>query len=693
MRCKFKIENVWTIDRSWLSRFTDLLSTVSAVSFDVFDTALTRSVDAPVDVFAIVEEKLIQRHGVLFSGYAEARELAEQTAREKAARHQKREIGFQEIVEALETQNLAFSHYRSEFFDAEMEAERECCFAVPEIKAAFDLCRDKGIPVFFVSDMYLPETAIRNLLENAGYEAPELIVSCETGCAKWDGSQWPIVTQKWGNAEQILHIGDNEGSDVRTAQQAGLKTLIFKRARSNHRPGGPLTPAVLPFSRLLREKMLTLPPEGDDFDPTHLPACQTMALLGASWGALVAGSYVRWIADRAQALGLSRIYFCARDGWLPQLAWHAAGLDKTTGIKTSYLYISRRSLNFAAAAISCTPAHLSERALETLCNVFRSERLRDVLARADLLTLQPLVDDVTAQFGSLDRSISWHDGVHELKDCMQRHAQSIYPVLQAKLLGILSYLCQEGLHEGKIGIVDVGWHGTMQASIRAALSNAGYEPMIYGLYAGLWPAAQRNRVRTGWMEASFWNDYQSFLSGYGLYNNIAIIENTFSSAEGTTLGYKQQGDQMIPTLAEADVPENQHEALIAPFQNAAADVIKSLFSGEVCNGVSGHDIAIDAAMMAINRLGLSPTNSEIAAIGSIRHSGDPSHATLTPIVRELTEKFSTEKTVDLGRSDWAMGSALTALNQTDDAHRRHELAENFRSQLSHYDSRTLGQLK
>ena len=201
-----------------LSRFADLLSTLSAVCFDVFDTALTRSVDTPVDVFAIIGEKLIQRHGALFSGYAEAREIAERTAREKAARHQKREIGFQEIVEALETQNPAFSQYRSEFFDTEMETERECCFAVPEIKAAFDLCRDKGILVFFVSDMYLPETAIRNLLENAGYEAPELIVSCETGCAEWDGSQWPIVTQEWGNAEQILHIGDNEGSDVRTAQ-------------------------------------------------------------------------------------------------------------------------------------------------------------------------------------------------------------------------------------------------------------------------------------------------------------------------------------------------------------------------------------------------------------------------------------------------------------------------------------------
>lgn len=693
MRCGFKIADVWPIDRSWLSRFTELVSTVSVVSFDVFDTALTRLVDTPVDVFAIVEEKLIQRHGVLFSGYAEARELAERAAREKAARHQKREIGFQEIVEALETQNPAFSHYRYEFFDAEMEAERECCVAVPEIKAAFDLCRDKGIPTFFVSDMYLPETAIRDLLENVGYEAPELIVSCETGCAKWDGSQWPIVTQKWGNAEQILHIGDNEGSDVGTAQKAGLKTLAFKRARSNHRPGGPLTPAVLPFSRLLREKMLTLPPEGDDFDPTQLPAGQTMAILGASWGALVAGSYVRWIAERAQALGLSRIYFCARDGWLPQLAWHAAGLDKITGIKTSYLYISRRSLNFAAAAISCTPTHLSERALESLCSISRSERLQDVLARADLLSLRPLVDDVTAQFGSLDRSISWHDGVHELKDCMRRHAASIYPVLQSKLLNLVAYLCQEGLHQDKVGIVDIGWNGNMQTSIRTALSSAGYEPMIYGLYAGLWPGAQRNRVHAGWMEAAFWNDYQSFDKGYGLYNNVAIIENMFSSPEGTTLRYEPQKEKMYPILDAADEHKKQHEYLIASFQNNVLDTFKSLINVETHNSITCSDVTIDAAIAAINRLGLSPTANEIATIGRIQHARSLGHSSMVPIVPEFSEGLTPGQTVELDHSDWVVGSVLTTLQRAENPQKRNELADNFRKQLSHYDSRTLGQFQ
>lgn len=681
----------WHMDHDWLARFEALLPSVTAVSLDVFDTALTRTLDAPVDVFALVEKRLVQQHGPAFVGYAAWRETAEREAREKAARKGQKEITFTEILDALVARHGALGAYRQAFSEMEIKAEHECCFAVPEIRAAFELCRKKNIPVLFVSDMYLPSSVIRSLLENAGYAAPELIVSCETGRTKWDGSQWDIVRQEFGAGTKALHIGDNHHSDGITAEKAGFLSLLFKRVRSNHRNGGPLTPSVLPFSRLLRGEMLARKPEGENYDPTHLSPRQTMALLGSSWGGLVVGSYVNWIADRARTLGVSHIYFCARDGWLPQQAWYTAGLDKATGISSSYLHVSRRSLNFAAAAITCTRDYLSEQALQTLCHVFRDERLHDVLARGDLLPLQPLVDDVLTHFGSLDRRICWSDGVKELQNCMLRHTESIYPVLQSKLFDVVSYLCQEGLHKGKVAIVDVGWHGNMQVSMCAALENAGYKPMIYGLYAGLWPGAQRNRHRAGWMEGAFWNDYQPFNQGYGLHNNVAIIENTFSSNEGTTLRYKRDGEHMAPVLAESDQGRSHHEALLMPFQKQALKTIRDLCSGATCHGITVSDMTLASAFAAINRLGLSPSESEITAVGSIRHSGDPGHATLTPIVRELSEDTRIRELLDLDQCDWIVGSALTILRHTACPQKRAQLATAFRHKLNHYDARTLGQ--
>ncbi|RUT27348.1 hypothetical protein C0V97_01595 [Asaia sp. W19] len=683
----------WQQDRHWLSRFEDILSTVNAVTFDVFDTALTRVLDTPADVFAIVEADLVRAHGPLFRGYAALREQAEFDARRQAAARGQREIGFDPILDALEEKNIQFAQYRDELLSEEVRVEHECCIPVPEIKAAVELCRFRGLPVLFVSDMYLSTAVVRSLLENAGYESPDLIVSCDTGCAKWDGSQWDIVLDRFGEAGRILHIGDNEGSDGRTADDAGLKTLLFKRARSNHRPGGPLSPDVLPFSRLLRAAMLRLAPGGADYDPTALPASEVMSMLGASWGATVVGTYVRWVARRAQELGVTHVYFCARDGWLPQQAWYAAKLDEATGITSTYLYISRRSLNFAAASIGCTPDYLTESTLDTLCAVFRKERLRDVLSRADLLNVGPLVEDILRHFGSLDRVISFDDGAAELKDCMRRHPGAIYPVLHAKVTTVVSYLTQEGVHEGRVAIVDVGWHGNMQVSIKGILEEAGYSPSIYGLYAGLWPAAQRNRGRSGWMESAFRNDYQSIEGGYGLHNSVAIIENTFAAAHGTTLGYRQDGSGIVPVLAEAGAVCAQNRSLLEPFQNETVAVIAQLFGQESHAGVTVDALTEKAATAAIDRLGLSPTMNEIAAIGSIQHSGDPSHARLTPLVQELVADLSKQERVDIDHSDWVIGSALVSLRRATTPDRRAALAHDLRHRLGHYDDRTIGQFK
>ena len=683
----------WCPDQRWVEQFETLLPDVDAVSFDVFDTALTRVLDAPVDVFALVEQRLVACHGGRFVGYAAWREIAERDARDKAWRQGRREIRLDDILDALVSSGTVPELYRQDMFEAEVQAEHDCCFAVPEIRAAYDLCIERGVPVLFVSDMYLSGEAIHGLLEDAGYCAPELIVSCETGRVKSDGSQWEIVRQKLVDAKTILHIGDNDISDVQTAAEAGFVTLPFKRACSNHRAGGPLTPAVLPFSRLLRGEMLTSQPEGEQYNPTSTPPEQVMRQLGASWGALVVGSYVKWVAERAKALGLKHIYFCARDGWLPQRAWYAAGLDKTTGISSSYLYISRRSLNFAAAAVTCTKELISEPALNILCGVFRTERLYDLLDRAGLLVVKPLVEDITECFGDLDRPISWNDGVPELKECMKRHACSIYPVLQAQLLTVVSYLCQEGLTDKRVGLVDIGWHGTMQASIRSMLCSAGYNPEIYGLYAGLWPGATMNRPRAGWMESAFCNDYQPVAQSLGVYNNVAILENLFSASEATTIGYIPENGRIEPVAAAFTPSGELREALVEPFQDDVATRIKALFSGSSFYGVDCAAVTLDAALAAIDRLGLSPTETEIRTVGSIHHSIDPGHMTFTPIVRELSEAVYSGDTLDISQSDWIVGSALTALACAEDPEQRAALAQDIEQKLQHYDSRTRGQFR
>ncbi len=71
-------------DAAWLAAFSTALAAADVLSLDVFDTALTRLCDAPVDAFALAEARLVAEVGEAARGYAVARELAELDARAEA---------------------------------------------------------------------------------------------------------------------------------------------------------------------------------------------------------------------------------------------------------------------------------------------------------------------------------------------------------------------------------------------------------------------------------------------------------------------------------------------------------------------------------------------------------------------------------------------------------------------------------
>ncbi len=675
------------MDEVWLAGFRSWLVDVTAVTFDVFDTALTRIVDAPVDVFAIAEATLTQKYGSAFSGYAVRREAGERKAREIAQRENRAEVTLCEIITAIVLDRPDYKFFQSEMIEAELEAERLTCFAVPEIVEAVRICTGQGIRVAFVSDMYLSADMIRTLLLSAGYDGTQpLLVSSETGCSKADGRQWSAVQALFGPDARILHIGDNEWSDVITPQQAGLKALVFPRARSDIRRGGPLTPEVLPYSCVTRDSVLrTATVRGE------ATATRTMSTLGASWGAMVVGSFMRWLARRAQDLGLTHLYFCARDGWLLWQAWKALDLDKKTGIPSSYLYVSRRSVNLGALTTGCRPDCLSDHALAVLGHVPRQETLRNVLNRGGLLDLPPLVEDAISVFGSLDATICGETDSAEVQACLQRHARIVCAHLRQSMTNALCYFRQEGLHEGRPGIVDIGWHASMQASIADILREGGHSPMLYGLYVGLRQAAQSNRIRAGWLEGAFSNDYMQTEHLYGLFNAVATLENALSSPEGTTLGYDWRDGRMQPVLAERCPDVCQYKELIAPFQQATLHAMERIFSGTHPLGLTGEDLTLAGGEAAISRLSLSPTTDELTVLGSIRHSPDLAHAHVATLIPELQSGAVIGSHLELWRREWAVGSALAALRRCGNPEKRELLANDIRRQCGYYDSRTLRQ--
>jgi predicted HAD superfamily hydrolase len=150
-----------------------------------------------VDAFALAEERLLVEIGEDVSGFAIARELAEQDARISAKAQGREKVTLAEICGVLPQRLPGAGRYLERLRSAEVKAEADLLFGVPDILEAVRLAKHAGKKVIFVSDMYLPGAQIRQFLENAGYtNFSGLFVSSDTGCLKWSGRQWATVRKR-----------------------------------------------------------------------------------------------------------------------------------------------------------------------------------------------------------------------------------------------------------------------------------------------------------------------------------------------------------------------------------------------------------------------------------------------------------------------------------------------------------------
>lgn len=678
----------WQLDTTWLDAFKQHLEKTDVVSVDVFDTALTRSVETPVDVFALMEECLITHYGAEYEGFAVKREAAERAARLTAWQNfQYQEITHQSIYAELERLLPNTSCKPESLAALEIDIEHHVCLQTPDIHHALMLAHQAGKAIVFVSDMYLSGATIRQLLINAHYTAPlDLLVSSETLHTKADGSQWQVVKDKYGPNARILHIGDNSHSDVASPNKHGITAYPYFKARSVARNGGPLCPAIIPFSIASRVAHLT--------QASSVTKHTAMAQLGTTWGALVVGSYANWLAERATTIKAEHIFFCARDGELPYAAWKTMGLGDKTHIPSSYLYISRKALNFGAAALTCRSDYLSPEALEILTQIYKPNTIHTLLSRIGFEDSSPIMAQAAKQFSSLQTTVFWNDqpGLEKFKTFLQDHAAHVYARLCLERDNAIAYLCQQGLHNGPVALVDVGWHGTMQTSITQLLRHAGHTPKIYGFYCGLWNRTQRNRPTAGWMDGAFGNDFIPDAAQYALRNAVPILENLFAASHGTTLGYQNQHGKMAPVLASSDIETAQHNHIIKPFQQATLTALGHLTTSGQHLTLSAADLTLTHAFAALSRLALCPTPSERREIGALQHCSDISHAHYVPLVHTSSPQNIPDYASELNKSEWPIATALTFWEQCSE-NQKGTLSHTLWHHFCHYDARTQAQFQ
>ena len=686
----------WRLDEAFLGQAMARAAAAAMVSLDVFDTALTRLLDSPADVFAEIERCLIERLGPVAKGYAQAREDAEREARLLHARLSgAEEIDLEAILAILGRRVPGLAAHLELARGTELAVEQSLLVAVPDILELTRRLAASGKPYLFVSDMYLPASAIAGFLRHAGYEGWQgLHVSSATGATKATGRQWQVIRHSLapdrgsGHDGAILHIGDDRHADVERPRAHGIETLLYARARSERRVGGVLRPAVLPFSRATRASVLR--GRADPAVTARAPA-EAWQQIGEVVGGIVVGSFLRWLEGRVRLHDIEKLYFCARDGWLIRRAWKAAGLDRATGIEDHYLCVSRRPLNLARGYLRSTPGHLPLELLAFLTATDGNTTIGAALDRIGLSGEAAILDELQRQGQSPDDRLLWPQGVDILRSVLVRHSVLVHEQLRLAHAGLLGYLRQEGFGSGgRSAIVDIGWHGSLQGSLRHVIEAVQGPTPLVGFYYGLWPGALGNRYGAGLMESAFASDFMPAEEQAEMHDAVEIIEELHGAPHGTVQSYRQADGVWQPVFADSPLEQRQYETVTRHFQDGTLASVAALFATGRFGTIKLDELTPDAARAALGAVCLSPNREELSLFGSLGHCATFDHARFDTLIPPHCPPDDEAMEQAFRRSGWRHGTLL-AWHHASDAPGRERVSRLAARSLAHYEPRTLRQ--
>ena len=301
----------------------------AAVTCDVFDTAIRRRLARPGDVLLVVGARLAAAGlcGLRAEGFRAAREAAEAAMRREAAARGEDEPRIGEVYGYLADCGVVTE--AAPAARVELACEIAVCEAVPEVRDA--MVGGKGAAdreVLFVSDSILPGAWIAELLVACGYPADVRVVSsADARLSKDSGRMFAHALGVLGRAAgEVVHVGDNPHSDGVRARAAGLATVMWAARglgpeRGEVAAGG----AML---RLLHSYRRAMGGEG-----LH------------RYASLMAIGWTLDILAAARAVGARRVYFMARDGWLPLEIARRVVARTGEEIELRYLAVSRRALS------------------------------------------------------------------------------------------------------------------------------------------------------------------------------------------------------------------------------------------------------------------------------------------------------------------------------------------------------------
>ena len=501
-----------------LEKLATTAAAAEVVSFDVFDTLFVRPLCDPEDLFDIVGE----RFGI--EGFRQLRRAAQTKAFQTMHANGLKEITLDGIYASFGKLPVAAEVLKQ----AELQLELELTLPNPELVGFFvDLVRQKRVVV--TSDMYLPLSYFEALLTMNGLPLVPLFISSERNATKRDsGELFDVVAAELGVApQQILHIGDNEVSDIKRAKERGLIAFHYDDSRR-----AALTDVLTPGASIAYGIRRSFP------EPIEAGSFEA---LGFNVGGPAALSFLQWIKQASSCDAIDLILFTSRDGYVLERMQKRGDVGPLP--RSSYFKTSRTALTLAAT---------DETNFEARLPFFLSGA--EELSAFELLErigVPPPADHVMRDLGLGPEARLRDANVDLFRSFLWACRWEILKVCRATRAGLFTYLRELGVVAGmRVAMVDVGWNGTTQEAFHQALQGL-FEIELFGYYLCLTESPECVR-RKGIlrMDALLSAKSVGLHMTERVYANRVAVELFFSAPHGSVIGYDFDADRQVQVIED-----------------------------------------------------------------------------------------------------------------------------------------------
>ena len=437
-----------------VTSYVDKLKDYDVISFDVFDTLIFRPFSVPTDLFFLVGESFE------IMDFKNIRTWAECDAREKCKkRNGHMEIDLKEIWENLEKETGLSVE---EGMEIEQKTEQKLCYANPFMLEVWKHLQSMNKKLIIVSDMYLPEECIANILENAGFTGIEKIyVSNTYHKSKAEGSLYHEVIKDY-NGLSIAHVGDNPHSDDKMARKCGITVLPYPNINKNvllYRPMDMSAIVGSAYRAIVSSHLYNgLHSFGMEYE------------YGFIYGGLFAVGYCNFIHEYYNQHGLNKLLFLSRDGDILKQVYDFLYPEDST----EYVYWSRKA------------------AVKLMANEYRHDFFRRFLYHkvnqkytiAQILHSMEL-DSLTEQLDIKSDEELTDKNMRLLKKFIESKWEQVLAVYEPQMTAARKYYTQVLDSCEKVAAVDIGWAGSGAMSLSHLVEKVWKIPcQMTGIIAG-----------------------------------------------------------------------------------------------------------------------------------------------------------------------------------------------------------------